>query len=153
MRLAREIGTISYRSGPEWEERFARKRVGPRPSFGPDFQIEGYLDHQGSKFSKEYDPNSLLFISKAMDMFDMGDHHKTYEAGVARVKCPTLILGVQSDMLFPVWQQLEVAQILQAHGTKVTYYELRAKYGHDTFLIDIQTVGAAVKGHLEALQI
>lgn len=71
--------------------------------------------------------------------------------GVARIKCPTLVLGVQSDALFPVWQQQEVAEILQAHGTKVTYYELRAKYGHDTFLIDIQTVGAAVKGHLEAL--
>lgn len=70
---------------------------------------------------------------------------------MARVKCPTLILGVKSDILFPVWQQLEVAEILQAYGTKVTYYELRAKYGHDTFLIDINTVGAAVKGHLEAL--
>jgi len=151
MKLSREIGTISYRSGPEWEERFGRKRVGTSPSFGPDFQIEGYLDHQGTKFTKEYDPNSMLYISKAMDLFDMGDGQKSYEAGVARVKCPTLILGVKSDILFPVWQQLEVAEILQAYGTKVTYYELRAKYGHDTFLIDINTVGAAVKGHLEAL--
>lgn len=86
-----------------------------------------------------------------MDLFDMGHGQPSYEQGVARVQCPTLILGVQSDALFPCWQQQEVAEILQGHGRMVTYYELRAKYGHDTFLIDIQTVGAAVKGHLEAL--
>eukprot|EP00026_Physarum_polycephalum_P004653 Phypoly_transcript_04675.p1 GENE.Phypoly_transcript_04675~~Phypoly_transcript_04675.p1 ORF type:complete len:451 (-),score=59.07 Phypoly_transcript_04675:82-1434(-) len=153
MKLAREIGTITYRSGPEWEERFSRKHINESqspPTFGPQFQIEGYLNHQGSKFSKEYDPNSLLYISKAMDMFDMGLGQKSFEAGVGRIKCPALILGVQSDILFPVFQQLEVAEILQSYGTPTTYYELRAKYGHDTFLIDLQTVGAAVKGHLEA---
>ncbi|KAG1239483.1 hypothetical protein G6F68_018592 [Rhizopus microsporus] len=73
MKLAREIATISYRSGPEWELRFGRKRAkeNQSPALCPDFLIETYLDHQGEKFCLQYDPNSLLYISKAMDIFDM----------------------------------------------------------------------------------
>jgi homoserine O-acetyltransferase len=73
MRLAREIATVSYRSGPEWETRFGRNRVDEEnlPKITkPDFAIEQYLDYQGEKFT--LDPNSLLYISKAMDLFDMG---------------------------------------------------------------------------------
>lgn len=74
MKLARAVATITYRSGPEWELRFARARVNEefRPAFCPDFLVETYLDHQGDKFSLEYDPNSFLYVSKAMDLFDLG---------------------------------------------------------------------------------
>lgn len=151
MKHAREIGTISYRSGPEWDLRFGRARVDPDspPSFAPDFLIETYLDHQGENFSLQYDPNSMLYISKAMDLFDLGEGAPSYEEGVARVKCPTLIMGVHSDVLFPVWQQRELGRILRDSGNKCTYYEVDALYGHDTFLIDKTTIGAAVKGHIE----
>ncbi|EEB09127.1 homoserine O-acetyltransferase [Schizosaccharomyces japonicus yFS275] len=73
MKLAREVATISYRSGPEWEQRFGMRRADPSadPALCPDFLIETYLDHAGEKFCTQYDPNSLLYISKAMDMFDM----------------------------------------------------------------------------------
>ena len=78
MKLAREIATVTYRSGPEWEKRFARKRADPSkpPALCPDFLIETYLDHAGEKFSLEYDPNSLLYVSKAMDLFDLGSAHQ-----------------------------------------------------------------------------
>lgn len=74
MKLAREIATITYRSGPEWENRFGRDRADPSrpPALCPDFLIETYLDHAGEKFCMEYDPNSLLYVSKAMDLFDLG---------------------------------------------------------------------------------
>jgi homoserine O-acetyltransferase len=74
MKLAREIATITYRSGPEWENRFGRDRADPTksPALCPDFLIETYLDHAGEKFCLEYDPNSLLYVSKAMDLFDLG---------------------------------------------------------------------------------
>ena len=74
MKLAREIATVTYRSGPEWENRFGRRRADPSkpPALCPDFLIETYLDHAGEKFSLEYDPNSLLYVSKAMDLFDLG---------------------------------------------------------------------------------
>jgi homoserine O-acetyltransferase len=155
MRRAREIGTISYRSGPEWELRFGRKRIDSvaAPSLGPDFLIESYLDHQGESFSKKFDPNSMLYLSKAMDMHDLGEGCKSYEEGVARIKCPTLVMGVQSDVLFPSWQQREIARILRDHGTTCTYYEVDALYGHDTFLIDVPTIGSAVKGHLETVTV
>eukprot|EP00455_Lapot_gusevi_P016061 TRINITY_DN1821_c0_g1_i3.p1 TRINITY_DN1821_c0_g1~~TRINITY_DN1821_c0_g1_i3.p1 ORF type:complete len:453 (+),score=91.74 TRINITY_DN1821_c0_g1_i3:59-1360(+) len=151
MKHAREIGTITYRSGPEWEDRFGRHRVNPHvtPTFCPDFEIESYLDHQGEQWCLKYDPNSFLYISKAMDLFDLATDQESYEAGVARVRCPTLVIGVQSDILFPVWQQRELAHLLKKAGTQVTYYELDAYYGHDTFLIDVQTVGSALKGYLE----
>ena len=70
--------------------------------------------------------------------------------GLSTIQMPTLVLGVQSDLLFPIWQQKEIADCLKIAGNKnVTYYELDAKYGHDTFLIDVNTVGGAIKGHLE----
>ncbi|EPY51082.1 homoserine O-acetyltransferase [Schizosaccharomyces cryophilus OY26] len=73
MKLAREVATISYRSGPEWEQRFSTQRANPAvpPALCPDFLIETYLDHAGEKFCLQYDANSLLYISKAMDMHDM----------------------------------------------------------------------------------
>ncbi|ORY05780.1 homoserine O-acetyltransferase [Basidiobolus meristosporus CBS 931.73] len=206
MKLARQIATITYRSGPEWEQRFARKRFQEDqiPSLCPDFLIETYLDHQGEKFCLQYDANSLLYISKAMDMFDMSasavrklqekreanaanmksilaDNEMVDGAGfcltsartaedsdfenedvnldvekadlirgMSRINMPILVLGVQSDILFPSWQQKEIADSIRAGGNKsVTYYELDSLYGHDTFLIDRVGVGAAVKGHLE----
>ncbi|CAG8646502.1 4264_t:CDS:2 [Paraglomus brasilianum] len=206
MKLAREIATITYRSGPEWERRFGRKRAleDQTPALCPDFLIETYLDYQGEKFCLQYDPNSLLYISKAMDLFDMSAselerlsklrqknqaafsssstlqpnsqsdqqcyfHSPTPNRqsisslestgasdledliqGLSTIKIPSLVLGVQSDSLFPYWQQKEVAECLKRSGNKdVTYYELDSLYGHDTFLIDLTTVGSAVKGHLE----
>ena len=78
MKLAREIATVTYRSGPEWEQRFGRRRADPRrpPALCPDFLIETYLDHAGEKFCLEYDANSLLYVSKAMDLFDLGRDHQ-----------------------------------------------------------------------------
>ena len=74
MKLAREVATVTYRSGPEWEKRFGRRRADASkpPALCPDFLIETYLDHAGEKFCLEYDPNSLLYVSKAMDLFDLG---------------------------------------------------------------------------------
>ncbi|KAI8052203.1 Alpha/Beta hydrolase protein [Syncephalis plumigaleata] len=204
MKLAREIATITYRSGPEWEKRFGRKRSDDtmEPAMCPDFLIETYLDHQGERFCLQYDANSWLYISKAMDMFDLSASSQerinkrrqrgtdnasgsfvldatssTKRAscsslntlpsmdsildtsandladlirGMSSIQMPTLVLGVQSDILFPHWQQREIAQCLREAGNRnITHYELDAIYGHDTFLIDVVTVGAAVKGHLE----
>ncbi|KAL9097435.1 MAG: hypothetical protein Q9165_000331 [Trypethelium subeluteriae] len=78
MKLARQIATITYRSGPEWEQRFGRRRADPSrpPALCPDFLIETYLDHAGEKWCLEYDANSLLYVSKAMDLFDLGAAHQ-----------------------------------------------------------------------------
>ncbi|XP_028394766.1 serine O-succinyltransferase-like [Dendronephthya gigantea] len=156
MKNARSIATASYRSGQEWETRFGRRKIEkPRegqtnPCLGAEFMIEGYLDHQGESFCLKYDPNSMLYISKAMDLFDLGDGCSSIIEGVSRIKCPSLIMGVQSDLLFPVQQQRELEVLLKESGNhSVTYYELPSIFGHDTFLLDVNAVAAAIKGHLE----
>ncbi|CAL1701203.1 unnamed protein product [Somion occarium] len=222
MKLARQIATITYRSGPEWDLRFGRKlravptsdsvaysdpsgRKLPRtPALCPDFLIETYLDYQGEQFCLKYDANSLIYISKAMDLFDMtasslsslyltpppprnslpplppsvsshprSPSHAAYHSHLSHSKhhpppanppphlselaeglsplsnTPTLILGVQSDILFPVEQQREVADALRMAGNQmVSYYELGGVWGHDTFLLDVQNVGGAIRGFL-----
>ncbi|KZT72572.1 homoserine acetyltransferase [Daedalea quercina L-15889] len=222
MKLARQIATITYRSGPEWDQRFgrrlrpppqssqqsstrARDSGSPRvPALCPDFLIETYLDYQGESFCLKYDANSLIYISKAMDVFDLtssalaelrltpspqrssppplppslASHtsspaHQHYHWLTSHSKShppppnppahlpelaeglrplantPMLILGVQSDILFPVEQQREVADALRMAGNQaVSYYELGGVWGHDTFLLDVQNVGGAIRGFL-----
>ncbi|GFN92855.1 homoserine o-acetyltransferase [Plakobranchus ocellatus] len=155
MKLAREIATITYRSGPEWGIRFGRGLINENEpvSLCPTFLIESYLEHQGESFSTLYDPNSLLYISKAMDMYDMAEGYNSLEEGLSRIKCPVMVVGVQTDVLFPIWQQRQLAKALQDSGNEqVTFYELNSIYGHDTFLLDLNGVGAAVKGFLETDQ-
>lgn len=218
MKLAREIATVTYRSGPEWEQRFGRRRADPSrpPALCPDFLIETYLDHAGEKWCLSYDPNSLLYVSKAMDLFDLGQDHRnrinkvrqdnagklqayvdgrapgtgvesdlcsltlpeqpyeekeqpaeesevSFDAAeaapadlVAGLKplanTPALVLGVASDILFPAWQQREIANTLKRTGNKnVTHIELgeeKSLFGHDTFLLDLNNVGGAVQSFL-----
>lgn len=213
MKLAREIATVTYRSGPEWEQRFGRDRMDPSkpPALCPDFLIETYLDHQGEKFCLEYDPNSLLYISKAMDLFDLGDAHlarvrATREkvaqdmaagrgtnadraASAVAAACPssvpdqphqrqprehieaqtkeqlaegmrpmahlpTLVIGVESDILFPAWQQREIAHVLKANSPdpeQIQYIELSHEtslFGHDTFLLAVDEVGTPIREFL-----
>lgn len=152
MKLAREIATMTYRSGPEWDKRFARNRIDEEAAVTlcPTFIIESYIEYQGEIFSTKFDPNSLLYISKAMDIFDMTEGYNSLEEGLARVKCPVMVIGVKTDILFPISQQRELASVLQSSGNEnVTFYELDSIYGHDTFLLDLNGVGAGVKGFLE----
>ena len=148
-KVAREMGTITYRSSPEWLERFGETERDHPPRLGADFEIEHYLEYQGEKFCTQYDANSYLYISKAMDLFDLMQRSSTGERAYEAVRAPTLIIGVTSDMLFPVWQQREIVDLLKKNGCDVTYVELDAQYGHDTFLIETERVGSPIKQHLE----
>ena len=205
MKLAREIATVTYRSGPEWEYRFGRQRADESrpPALCPDFLVETYLDHAGEKFCLEYDANSWLYVSKAMDLFDLGFKSRskalearskaellysgkvssdipklaipetpyqekstkaitTVEEGLLDLKKgmsrlankDVLVVGVESDILFPVWQQREIADVLMENSVsgKVEYFELGndiSSYGHDTFLLSLNDIGKPVKKFLE----
>lgn len=150
MRIAREIATLTYRSGPEWLERFGLRRFNDTIQLAPTFEIESYLQYQGLTFAKKYDPNSLLYISRAMDLFNLADGYENTEAALAKIKCPVLVLGSQTDILFPIWQQKQLAEeLIQAGNPNVTFFELNSIFGHDTFLLDINGVSTALKGFLE----
>ena len=159
LRVAREMGTLTYRSGPEWMDRFGRQRSAKGvPSLDEDFQVESYLAYQGDKFCLQYDPNSYLYISKAMDLFDMVASEAATDRPsgapqsplLSSITSPSLVIGVQSDILFPVWQQRELARLLEEGSAPVTYVELDSPYGHDTFLIEVDRVGSALRSHLAA---
>lgn len=152
IRLAREIATLSYRSGPEWNIRFGRSKMDDSEpiSLCPTFQIENYLNHQGEQFAHKYDPNSLIYLSKALDLFDISEGYLSLKNALSKIKCPILIMGVQTDILFPVTKQRELAKGLKESGNNaVTYFELDSLYGHDTFLLNLNDIGTAMKGFLE----
>jgi homoserine O-acetyltransferase len=137
MAVARQIGNITYRSAREFKERFGRSRTGQGYTFGPDFQVESYLNHMGYKLASHFDANSFLFLSKAMDLYSLGHGFSTYEAGVARIRARTLIIGVSSDMLFPPDEQRDVYEILDQQGRDVSFDLLQSTAGHDAFLVDV----------------
>lgn len=217
MKLSREIATVTYRSGPEWEQRFGVERADPdrQPALCPDFKIETYLDHAGEKWCLDFDPNSFLYVSKAMDLFDlgkrgrdkalrsrtqseqkfMGEHLAANELeykplgqcsfdkpvknntrtrwftpeqsqedllqGVSKLaQKDVLVIGVESDILFPVWQQREITNLLKqanaqqgGDGHNLHHVELSKEdsyYGHDTFLLALDHIGKPVAKFLSS---
>ena len=144
MALARKLGMISYRSSEEWIGRFGRERVSNcndfshMDDFGIDFEVESYLDAHGTKFAASFDANCYLYLSRAMDLFDLADHGGSINsalqnASLARI----LVLGVKSDFLFPPRQQQHLADDLKAGSFEVDFEILESIQGHDSFLIDM----------------
>jgi homoserine O-acetyltransferase len=143
MRLARKLGLITYRSAVEWKERFGRERVDVREPdagpFGVEFEVEAYLEMHARKFVGTFDASSYLYLSRAMDLFDVAEHGGTVEAGLARVGAkPALVVGVETDILFPLEQQEEIARGLQKGGAQVRFAPLPSIQGHDSFLVDME---------------
>lgn len=163
MRLARKLGMITYRSAREWEQRFGRERLAETPpfnepatgdAFGPDFEIESYLENHANKFIGQFDANCYLYLSRASDLFDVADHGAVQGASVAaalaRVRAErVLVVGVATDTLFPIAQQRELAAGLGASGADVELVELPSIQGHDSFLVDFERFRPVVASFLE----
>jgi homoserine O-acetyltransferase len=141
MLLARKLGLMSYRSAEEWHRRFNRARVPrqrrARSPFAIEFEVESYLDYNARKFIGRFDANTYLYLSRALDLFDVADHGGTVNAGLARIHARrTLIVGVESDILFPIDQQRQIAEGLRKAGREVAFVVLDSINGHDSFLVD-----------------
>jgi len=143
MRLARKLGMITYRSAEEWAVRFGRERASaerkPGDPFGIDFEIESYLENHAAKFTGQFDPNCYLYISRAMDLFDLADHGGgSVQDALSRFQVErSLVIGVETDLLFPVAQQEELAEGLRAGGREVEFVRVPSIQGHDSFLVDM----------------
>ncbi|MEM7277037.1 MAG: homoserine O-acetyltransferase [Pseudomonadota bacterium] len=142
MRLARKLGMITYRSAGEWEQRFGRERVAAEhkigDAFGLDFEVESYLEAHARKFTGQFDPNCYLYLSRAMDLFDLAEHGGTVERSLSCLRLKrALIVGVNSDILFPIDMQAALAKGLEAPGREVTFEALDSIQGHDSFLVDM----------------
>jgi homoserine O-acetyltransferase len=157
LRLARKLGTITYRSAEEWSDRFGRRRVpdtaGMAGDFRPQFEVEAYLEHQAHRFADIYDANCYLYVSRAMDQFDLGEHGAgSLAAAFAKFQPKrSLIIGVQSDMLFTIDQQQEIADHLKAAGRAVEYHAFPSPQGHDAFLVDLARFEPAIRDFLKAI--
>ncbi|MGI9227202.1 MAG: homoserine O-acetyltransferase MetX, partial [Gammaproteobacteria bacterium] len=141
MVLARKLGLMSYRAGEEWNQRFTRARVDPKSrsnrKFGIEFEVESYLDYNAHKFVDLFDANCYLYLSRAMDLFDVAEHGGSVNAGLAKIHAKkTLIIGVETDILFPIEQQEEIYNGIKKAGRKVEFAHLPSIKGHDAFLID-----------------
>ena len=154
MRLARKLGLMSYRAAQEWRQRFNRARVPAHRAsdemFGIEFEVESYLEHNARKFVDSFDANSYLYLSRAMDLFDVAEHGGTVKAGLARIQArKTLVVGVSSDILFPYEQQEEMAEGLRKAGRDVELVHLDSIQGHDSFLVDAERFSPAVQQFLK----
>jgi homoserine O-acetyltransferase len=157
LRLARKLGTITYRSAEEWFVRFARKRVRDPEfaagDFGPRFEVESYLENQSHKFAETFDANCYLYLSRAMDEFDLRAHGGgSLEVAFAKIRARrSLVIGVETDMLFPLFQQREIAELLERAGGDVTFHPFPSIQGHDSFLVDDERFEPAIAEFLRDL--
>ena len=157
MSIARKLGVITYRSAMEWNGRFARIRLDPEKRegepFGFEFQVESYLQGHAQRFVRSFDPNCYLYLSRASDWFDIGE----YGGGdiMAGLKCirieRALVIGVSTDILFPLEQQEQIATGLAEAGADVRFVALDSPQGHDAFLVDIPNYSRAIGGFLAGL--
>jgi len=153
MRLARKLGMMTYRSAAEWVERFGRTAATPETReespFGPEFAVQSYLELHARRFVRAFDPNCYLYLSRAMDRFDLNDHGENMavvlkRSGVQRA----LIIGVETDMLFSIAEQQALAVAFTQAGVDTHYAPLNCIEGHDSFLIDIKRFGREISGFL-----
>jgi homoserine O-acetyltransferase len=155
MRLARKLGTITYRSAAEWKHRFGRRPAAPerqipalspgRAHFAAEFAVQDYLNAQAEKFVSVFDPNCYLYLSRAMDRFDLSAHGGNPSAALKRAAASSaLVIGVESDILFTIHEQSAIAAGFEAAGTATEFVPLASLEGHDAFLVDIEPFAAAI---------
>ena len=141
--VARMVGHITYMSDASMREKFGRRRRDQ-----DQFEVESYLRYRGSQFVDRFDANSYLFITKAMDYFDLTNGHGTLVRVFEQVKARFLVISFTSDWLYPSYQSLEVVRALRSRNCDVAYCELPSNYGHDAFLVDVGEQTELVRGFL-----
>ncbi|HET9388800.1 MAG TPA: homoserine O-acetyltransferase [Steroidobacteraceae bacterium] len=153
MRIARMLGMMTYRSAYEWRHRFGREPAtehthdGP---FAPEFAIQSYLEAHARRFVRAFDPNCYMYISRAMDRFDLATHGTSpVEALRPSGLQEALVIGVESDMLFAVEEQRRVAEILDQACVRTAFVPLPCIEGHDSFLIDLKSFGREIGAFLQ----
>jgi homoserine O-acetyltransferase len=138
--LARKLGMITYRSAEEWAQRFGRERSTDHARvedlFVAEFSVESYLENRANNFSGAFDPNCYLYLSHASDLFDLAEYGGSLVAGFKKLELEqALVVGVRTDILFPLDQQRELADGISAVCSDTRLAELDCVRGHDSFLV------------------
>lgn len=154
--IARQIAQVTFRSDTKFNEKFGRTlAVDNVLEDGIDlfsrFDVEGYLDYHGDKLVRRFDANSYLYIGKAMDLHDVGRGRGTLEEALARIECPVLTVSIDSDILYPAYQQEFIHANVVGRDPRTEHVEISSAEGHDGFLIETVAVGSAIGAFLERL--
>jgi homoserine O-acetyltransferase len=153
--VARMVGHISYLSDQGMQEKFGRKlqeKADYEFSFNADFQVESYLRHQGNTFVERFDANSILYITRAMDYFDLS---KQFKGGLVEAfkkqKTKFLVISFSSDWLYKTKENKDIVIALNASGADVSYSEIVTDKGHDSFLVDEPEFLKTLKGFIDSM--
>jgi len=158
--IARMMAHITYLSDASLDRKFGRRTIQPRAESAPvgtdaraafdvQFEVESYLRHQGQSFINRFDANSYLYISRALDQFDLAHAYGSLEQAFGLVQAESLVIGFASDWLFPPEQNRTIALALLRAGKHASYAELSTDLGHDSFLLESEELYALVRGFLE----
>ena len=154
--VARMIAQVTFRSDNVFTDRFGRELAAGgtlKDGFGmwQRFEVERYLEHHGDKLIRRFDTNSYLIIGKAMDLHDVGRGRNGLQNAMSRIKVPTLTMGIWSDMLYPLYQQRQIHEMLVAGGTRCDHVEIDSPHGHDAFLINVDQVAPPIAAFLDSV--
>ena len=153
--IARMIGHITYLSEESMHKKFGRESIkvagSPLSNFIREFEVESYLQYQGESFIKRFDANSYLYISKAIDDFDITDGYNNLSEAFQDIKAKCLVISFTSDWLYPKEQSMQIVKALKINGIETTYTNFEAEYGHDSFLIEDERLKKLFAGFLSSL--
>jgi homoserine O-acetyltransferase len=149
------IGHITYLSETSMREKFGR-RLQERERYGYDFatefEVESYLKYHGNRFTSRFDANSFLYITKAIDYFDLSLGRGDLSEAFADVKAKVLVLSYSSDWLYPPEQSEELVRGLLRNGIDASYVEIKSDYGHDAFLLEVERLGELARDFLAKVE-
>ncbi|MEE8440228.1 MAG: homoserine O-acetyltransferase [Spirochaetia bacterium] len=152
--IARMVGHITYLSDGAMHERFGR-RLQERTGFGFDFndqfEVESYLEYQGGTFVDRFDANTYIYLSKAIDYFDLGGKYGGLETAFTNCRSKFLVVSFTSDWLYPSYQSKEIVIALMRQDKDVSYVEIDCPFGHDSFLLETDRQGPMIASFLETV--
>ena len=154
--VARMIGHVTYLSDEAMRRKFGRRlqnKANFSYGFDVDFMVESYLRYQGSKFVKRFDANSVLYITKAADYFDLVNREPPAKSiqDICGMSIKFLVISYTSDWLYPTYQAKELIQALKRADLDVSFCEIEADCGHDAFLIPDKRLGTLIGGFLDGV--
>ncbi|MBI5092267.1 MAG: homoserine O-acetyltransferase [Candidatus Hydrogenedentes bacterium] len=150
--IARMLAHITYLSDESMRAKFGRALRSTKEysyDFGSEFSVETYLDYQGEQFVNRFDANSYLYITKAIDYFDLASQHGSLERAMSAVTGKMLVLSYSSDWLYPPYQSEEIVNTLMRLRKDVTYCSIQSDYGHDAFLLEVGVMKKIIGGFLD----
>jgi homoserine O-acetyltransferase/O-succinyltransferase len=143
MGIARRIAHLTYRTEAEMDIRFGRQLQGDDTG---RYAVESYLDHQAEKLWKRFDANTYIALTEAMNSHDVGRDRGGVAAALSTIKIPVIAVGIDTDRLFPVRLQAEIAELAPAAAPLVT---ISSPFGHDGFLVEVESVGEVIRQALK----